>query len=90
MTSRKAPNAKAGAKALAALSEGEMMFCPVALLILDGKADYSMDAIGELPYGSGKALAVFFNSLALKIEDLKEVISPLCVARSPLPLKSVA
>ena len=84
---RKSPNAAEGAKVLAEASDGEMMYCPVSLLILDELGDYSLESINKIPPTSGKALAFFFNKLSIKIEDLKEIISPLVVARSPVPLK---
>lgn len=87
LRARKVADVDKGAQILGRKTEGEMLYVRFAMLVLDIKADYSEDALSALPSSSVELLKLYFSHLSKEIEDFKEVIAPLAVARAPLPLK---
>lgn len=87
LTSRSAPDVEKGADLLSQKCCGEFLYCRFAMLLLDEKNQYDIQAIEQLPETSKNVLKLYFETLSEKIEDFKDVIAPLVVCRAPLPLK---
>ena len=87
LRARKVADVHKGAKILAEKTEGEMLYTRFTMLVLDIKGDYSENALTDLPKSTVELLKPYFSHLSKEIEDFKEIIAPLAVARAPLPLK---